>query len=83
MMIHNSFRASQLRSSSRNFYDWGIWHRIFFFSGGGGGYSLVQGFFCLKAQGFWVVSIFAPIRSSLSLEIQSTPPGLVRLPAAE
>ena len=55
----------------------------FFFSGGRGGYSLVQGFFCLKAQGFWVVSIFAPIRSSLSLEIQSTPTGLVRLPAAE
>ena len=55
----------------------------FFFSGGGGVYSLVQGCFCLKAQGFWVVSIFAPIRSSLSLEIQSTPPGLVRLPAAE
>ena len=46
----------------------------FFFSGAGGGYSLVQGFFCLKAQGFWVVSIFAPIRSSLSLEIQTTPP---------
>ena len=83
MKIHNSFRASQLRSSSGNFYDWGIWHRIFFFRGGGGGYSLVQGFFCLKAQGFWVVSIFAPIRSSLSLEIRSTPPGLVRLPAAE
>ena len=81
MKIHNSSRVSQLRSSSGNFYGWGIWHRIFFFSGGG--YSLVQGFFCLKAQGFWVVSIFAPIRSSLSLEIQSTPPGLVRLPAAE
>ena len=48
---------------------------IGFFFSGGGGYSLVQGFFCLKAQGFWVVvSIFAPIRSSLSLEIQSTPP---------
>ena len=55
----------------------------FFFFRGGGGYSLVQGFFSLKAQGFWVVSIFAPIRSSQSLEIQSTPPGLVRLPAAE
>ena len=56
---------------------------IGFFFSGGGGYSLVQEFFCLKAQGFWVVSIFAPIRSSLSLEIRSTPPGLVRLPAAE
>ena len=56
MKIHNSSRLSQLRSSSGNFYGWGIWHRIFFFSGGGG-YILVQGFFCLKAQGFWVVSI--------------------------
>ena len=70
LKIRNSSRISQLRSSSGNFYGWGIWHGIF---SGGGGYSLVQGFFCLKPLGFWVVSIFAPIQSSLSLEIRSTP----------
>ena len=41
---------------------------------------LVQGFFflrgggCFKPKGFSQVSIFAPIRSSVSLEIRSTPP---------
>ena len=32
--------------------------------------------FCLKPKGFFWVLIFAPIRSSLSLEIRSTPSGL-------
>ena len=36
LKIRNSSRVSQLRSSSGNFYGWGIWHRFFFFPGGGG-----------------------------------------------
>ena len=47
-----------------------------------GGYILVQGIFfffgrrggvCLKPLGFFWISTIAPIRSSLSLEIWSTP----------
>ena len=44
-----------------------------------GGYILVQGTFflggggCLKPLGFFWILIIAPIRSSLSLEIWSTP----------
>ena len=61
----------------------------FFFSGGGGGGLNVGpvffyfcflgggGWGCFKHKGFSEVSIFAPIRSSLSLEIRITfpPPG--------
>ena len=42
------------------------------------GYVLVQGFFwvLLEALGFFRVLIFALIRSSPSLEIRNTPPGV-------
>ena len=36
----------------------------------------IFGGFCLRPKGFFWVLIFAPIRSSLSLEIRSTPSGL-------
>ena len=56
---------------SGNFYGLEIRHEIF------GGYVLVRGFLgvCLKPLGFFGVLIFAPIQSSLSFEIQRSPPG--------
>ena len=56
---------------SGNFYGSEIWHGIF---GGVKFWSRDFLGFCLKPKGFFWVLIFAPIQTSLSLEIWSTPP---------
>ena len=59
--------------SGNFYYGWEIRHEIFW--GINFGPRIFWGF-CLKPKGFFWVLIFAPIRSSLSLEIRSTPSGL-------
>ena len=63
---------------SGNFKGSEIWHGFFLGGrggGGGGGEVLVREFFefCWNPLGSFWVFIFAPIQSSVSLEIRSTP----------
>ena len=67
-------------SLSENFKDPKFSMGLFFLGGGGGGYFLVQELFLGfvgSPRDFWGVLFFAPIQSSLSLEIidyRSAPP---------
>ena len=62
----NPFWKLRLGISAWDFLGVNVWSRDFFG-------------FCWKPQGFFWVLIFAPIRSSPSLETRSTPPGAEHL----
>ena len=70
LKIRDVSLVPRLRSTSGNFYGSEIRHGIFW------GLNFGPGIFWVlfKAQGIFRVFIFAPIQSSLSLEIRSTPP---------